>query len=134
MRTSIRLAALVGAVVFSVNCGGGGGTENNDPTPGDLTLSLATPNSNDGAIRLTITGPAAPTAVTAASAGLQVFKGALGTTTVVIVTGALADGPLLHITVPDTRKDEDYTVAINEVSSTAFAVVATTGYAVDVSK
>lgn len=133
MRKTTRFAALLAAVAITVNCGGGG-TENNDPTPGDLTLTLNTPNSNDGAIRLTITGPDAPTAVTAVGGGVQVFKSALGTTMTIIVTGALADGPLLHITVPDTRDDEDYNVAVNEVSSTSYAVVATTGYSVDVSK
>lgn len=134
MRHMTRLAAFAALIAFGVNCGGGG-TENNDPTPGDLTIELTTPNTNDGAIKLTITSAVAPTAISAAAAGVEVFtSGPLSTTTTVIVTGNLAAGPLLHITVPDTRDDEDYTAAVVQVASTTYAIRGNGGYALEVTK
>lgn len=134
MRRISRLTAVVALVAFGVNCGGGG-TENNDPTPGDLTIELTTPNGDDAAIKLTITAPVAPTAITAAAAGLQVFRsGPIGTTTTVVITGDMSAGALLHLTVPDTRQDEDYTATVVQVASTTYALRGNTGYALTVTK
>lgn len=135
MRLITRVAAFAALIAFGVNCGGGGGTENNDPTPGDLTIELTSPNTDDGAIKLTIVSPVAPTAISAASAGIEVFtSGALTTSTTVIVTGDLGAGPLLHITVPDTRDDEDYAATVVQVASTGYAIRANTGYTLEVTK
>lgn len=134
MRHMTRLAAFAALIVFGVNCGGGG-TENNDPTPGDLTIELTTPNTDDGAIRLIIVSPVAPTAISSASAGVEVFtSGPLSTSTTVIVTGDVGAGALINITVPDTRDDEDYSATVVQVASATYAIRANTGYALEVTK
>lgn len=133
MRILPRLAALATVIVSGANCRGS--TENNDPTPGDLTISLASPNSDDGAIRLRISGVTTSTPIVAAGSGKEVFLSSTGSTsTRVIVTGAISAGPLLRITVPDTRKDEDYSVVVEEVASTDYAVRPTAGYVLSVEK
>jgi hypothetical protein len=130
-----RLAAFAALILFGVNCGGGGGTENNDPTPGDLTIELTSPNTDDGAIKLIIVSPVTPTAISSAAAGVEIFtSGPLSTSTTVIVTGDLSAGPLLHITVPDTRDDEDYAATVVQVASATYAIRTNTGYALDVTK
>ena len=135
MRRITRLAALAALVTLGVNCGGGDGDNGSDePTPGNLTIALTSPNSDDGAIKLTIAGPVAPTAITA-SAGLELFQsGPIGTSTTVIVTGDLAAGPLLTIAVADTRKDEDYSATVVQVASETYALRTNAGYSLAVSK
>ena len=133
MRQITKFVAIAAMVVFGVNCGGG--SEPNDPEPGNLTVALtATPNNDDAAIKLRIIAPVAPSAITAA-AGLQVFlNGPIGTSTTVVVTGDMTAGPLLTLTVPDTRKADDYSASVLQVASTTYALRGVTGYALTVDK
>src|SRR5690349_6940610 len=91
-------AALLLAAAFLPACGGDAG-EPAKPIPGDLTVSLATPNT-DGALLVAISGPAAVGAVQAAAPGAVVRARTQGTTTTVAVFGTLGAGPLLRLTVP----------------------------------
>ncbi len=134
MRNLTRLALLSAVVAFGVNCGGGG-NEPDVPKPGALSVALTTPNIDDAAIKLTLTSPVAPTAIAAASAGLRLFvSGTIGTTTTVVVTGDMTAGPILTLTVPDTRAVGDYSAAVVQVASTTYALRANTGYALSVDK
>ena len=123
-------AALV--VLFAAACGGEKATEPTKPTvvPGDLSLRLTTPNADDGAIVLTITGPTAVTNVAASPQGVTVHARTVGTTTRVAVFGALATGELLHFTVPDVNAAAQFAAQVTEVSDRASALRASTvGYA-----
>ncbi len=135
MNRYLRLASFGAALLVSINCGGGG-TENNDPVPGPLSVVLTSPNGDDAAMILTLTTPVAPTSLTAGS-GLALFlDGAPGaTTTRVVLTGTMTTGStLLTIQVPDTRADEDYSVTVDQVASTTYALRSVTGYAASVEK
>jgi hypothetical protein len=119
MKTLPRAALFLAAVLLSA-CGGDGGTPA-QPLPGDLTVSLATPNA-DGALLIAITGPDAVGAVQAAAPGTVVRAQTQGTTTTVAVFGTLAAGPLLRLTVPDTRQAGHYTATVREAADTQNAL------------
>lgn len=103
-------------VALALACDGNG----TGPTPGPLTVNLTTPNSGaDGAVMLTLTGPAAPTSV-AARAGLTLWGGPVTTTTATLaLTGTLSTGPILTLQVADTRQVDQYSVTLVQVAATA---------------
>ena len=102
--------------------------------PGELVVSLATPNTADGALLIAISGPDAVSAVQPAAAGAVVRARTQGTTTNVAVFGALADGPLLRISVPDVRQAKRYTATVREAADPENAVrPSLAGYALTVS-
>lgn len=128
------LVVLTGAAGALLACGGGG-SEPNEPLPGVLTVSLTTPNADDAALLLTLTGPAAPSAVTAADPALRVFlAGPPGPATSLVVTGAMTDGAILTLQVPDVRQVKEYTATLVEVASTTYQVRPLTGYRLRVSR
>jgi hypothetical protein len=114
MKTLPRAALLLAAALLPA-CGGGDASEPAQPVPGDLTVSLATPNA-DGALLIAITGPDAVGAVQPAAAGAVVRARTQGTTTTVAVFGALAAGPLLRLSVPDVRQAAHYTATLREAA------------------
>src|SRR5437667_12815161 len=115
---------------------GGAGSCSSDagtgPVAGVLTVSLATPNAgSDGAIQFRVTGPVAPTSVTAAP-GLRVFSQPLTMVTRVAVTGTLTNGPVLTIGVADTRKLIHYATTIEAVAGSDFQLRPLTGYSLTI--
>lgn len=117
---------------------GGAGSCSSDagtgPVAGVLTVSLATPNAgSDGAIQFRFTGPVAPTSITAAP-GLRVFSQPLTMVTRVAVTGTLANGAVVTIGVPDTRKLSQYSATIEAVAGSDFQLRSLTGYSLTVSQ
>ena len=123
-----RLLPLLLLVLASA-CGDGGPTEPAGPIPGILTVALTTPNPDDGALLLTISGGRVST-VDAASAGYQVYTAQPDTTTTrVLVTGDIAAGDVVRIHVPDTRGAAAYHATIAQAASrTTFAQRVLTGY------
>ncbi len=116
---------------------GGAGSCSSDagtgPVAGELTISLATPNSGaDGAIQFRFTGPLAPTSVTAGP-GLLVFSQPLTMVTRVAVTGTLTNGAVVTIGVPDTRKLSQYSATIEAVAGSDFQLRPLTGYSLTIS-
>ena len=131
MRTLLRAAPLLAAALLSA-CDAG---EPAKPLPGELVVSLATPNPADGAMVVTITGPGAVGAVQAAAAGNVVRSRTQGATTSVAVFGAIAAGPLVRIAVPDVRQAEGYTATVREAADPANALrPSLAGYALTVSR
>ena len=86
------------------------------PVPGSLNLRLVTPNPDDGAIMLDITGPAPAAALTSPVQGLVVHARANGNTSRVAVFGALASGALLRFSVPDVNAAPQFSAQVIEVS------------------
>ena len=93
-----RIASLLLIAVAGLGCGEEAGSPG-EPEPGVLRVSLATPNGDDGAIMLEMTG--AVDSIEAAGSYALFVARPTAEITRLIVTGALADGLLLRIHVPD---------------------------------
>ena len=130
MRPAVRILLVAAAVAAALTCG-------NDvvaPVAGELKVNLATPNSGDGAILISVAGPVALTSVTA-PAGLRVFAGPLtGTTTKFAITGPLTSGVVLMLGVQDVNKVASYTAGMLQVAATSYALRSISGYSLTVSK
>ena len=127
----VSRAALLLAAALLAACDAGAPAK---PLPGDLTVSLATPNV-DGALVVAITGPDAVGAVQAAAPGTVVRVRTQGTTTTVAVFGAVAAGPLLRLTVSDVRQASRYAATVREAADEQNAPRASlAGYTLAVSR
>ncbi len=102
-----------GAVVLAaitIACGGdttnGGTGPAETSNPGFVNVTLATPNSNDGALLLTLSGGTMDSLT--ASAG-TIFFASTGTNTFrVMVAGTIVDGPIVRFWMPDRRNVAQY--------------------------
>ena len=111
--------------------GCGGGTEPTQPTAGPLDLVLSTPNNGDGAILLTVSGGAIDS-VSAAGYPIHAAR-ASGTSFRVVVTGAITDGTIARVHVPNTALAGSYAVTISDVAEAGtYALRNLAGYSVDV--
>jgi len=94
------------------------------PTAGEVTLSLKTPNADDGAVAFVVTIPA-PNEITGASAacdGCDVFSTQVSATELRgIVTGDLSAGPVVRLAVSQAGPNQAYRVEVLAVASRQFA-------------
>jgi hypothetical protein len=95
--------------------------------PGWLTISLDTPNANDGAVQLAVSGPVIEAAeVTGGFDGLATVS---ATQAWIVVTGAVGDGAVARIRVPDLNKASQYSVSVQAVAARGtYALGSTAGY------
>lgn len=108
------LTMLVSQCKFADDPSGGGGT---GPTPGAATVALITPNGDDGAVFLTITGPTAP-AFTAADPEYRIFRRQVGPGEVrLIIVGNLRNGALLSFQLQDLATLGDYHATVGSVAA-----------------
>jgi hypothetical protein len=137
----IRVALTAAALAFSAACSADGGPMEPPPPaespalePGVLTLRLATPHADDGALLLTLVGPGPITEVAAAAGSAYVVHSrAVDGVTRIAVFGAVAAGDLVRFTVPDVNRAASYSAALLELSDRASALRASTdGYALTV--
>ena len=146
----VRVLLLSGAAGVTLSCGGGGGdrTPTQPPpeqpatpaqptapvaVPGTLTVRLVTPNADDGAILLEITGPAPIADITAAVQGAVVHSRIVGNTTRVAVFGSLAGGALVKFSVPDVNAAPQFTGQVTEASDRASTLrTSVTGYQITI--
>lgn len=127
----LRRALTGTAVSLLIACGDSSG-----PAAGNLTVNLTTPNSGfDGAVMLVLSSPVAPTSVTA-GAGLTLWGGPVTTTSVkLVLTGTLSTGPILTLHVNDVNQVSQYSVSLQQVAATGFALrPSLTGYSATVTK
>jgi hypothetical protein len=102
------------------------------PTPGTLTVSLATPAQDDRAVMITVSGPGIGT-VASASGAYTLYTKPEDAGVRAALFGPLASGPLLRFNVPDTRQAKSYSATIIEVATAANQLRAIgAGYAVTV--
>jgi hypothetical protein len=76
------------------------------PTPGWLTVQLTTPNTNDGAVQLRVTGPSIDSIATD-----DRYRGvgqANASSADVIITGSIAGGTVARFRVPDVNRAASY--------------------------
>jgi hypothetical protein len=99
-----------------LSCGGGdGGATGPKAVPGELTLSLVTPNSDDRAVLISIAGPGPISAITASRTESMAFSQVTTGKASVAVFGALTSGPLVRFTVPDVAAAASYSATVTEV-------------------
>lgn len=110
-------AAVAIASLFSMVLGGSGCTDSvGVPGPGPVTVSLVTPNPDDRAILVTVTGPGIED-VARASSGYTVHWKLLSDHEVrVIVFGTLSDGPIFTFSAPDRKSLAGYSGNVIEVA------------------
>jgi len=132
----MRIDRLVSAAALTLSLAACGDTSGPPvPKPGDLTLKLALPASDDRAMLVTISGPEAIGTITAAGPAYTVFGRPSGTTAKVAVFGTLVAGPVVKFAVPDVNKADQYTAAVTEVAGSANQLrPQLTGYSVTVAK
>jgi hypothetical protein len=95
--------------------GCGGGSDLSPPLSGPLDLVLDTPAKDDGIVLIEIAGGAVDS-VTAL--GYRTEPSPNGTRPVrVVVSGALADGKLVRIWVPDRSRAPDYSATVLEAAA-----------------
>lgn len=105
---TVGLIALGVAVTGSCSSSDGGPSGG----PGTLAVVLDTPNTDDAAIQLTVTGDSIKN-VTAPGAFTK-FENSSGNTVSLVVLGALTDGQLVSFDVPNTSGS--YVAAIVDVA------------------
>lgn len=104
--------ALVLLISFAAACGG------DPPIPprdGTAIIRLFTPNTQDGALLIRITGEVE--SVSSAAAGLTVASSRQGNITRVIVTGDIGEGDIIEFRVPDTDLLASYTAFVEQAAS-----------------
>ena len=113
-----RKACAVVLAAMTIACDGNKdivGTGPDDTiNPGFVNVTLATPNSNDGALLLTLSGGTMDSL--AASAG-TIFFASTGTNTLrVMVAGTITAGPVVRFWMPDRRNVAQYLATLEQVA------------------
>jgi hypothetical protein len=108
-RTRILAAALLGAAVLA--CG-----DNGPGTPGTLVLSVATSQSDDAGILLTVTGPGIDDVSMTASGQVVYWRLTAENEARILVLGNFASGPLVKLSVPDIGRAGDYVGTVVDVT------------------
>ncbi len=126
-RRLARFALLAGMALALGSCSG--------PAAGELTVSLVTPNSDDGAlvVRVTASESQEITGATVACTGCKIFPERPSATELrAVVTGDLVAGPLVRVSVTDTKSPTSYTVTVQQVASRTFQVRSPSGYSLTI--
>jgi len=103
------------------------------PVAGDLTLTLVSPGSADGAILVRVTGEIE----SVTGLGNYVVEAAEvpGGMWRIVVAGTIVPGPIARIRVPDVNDTAPYLAIVEQVAARGtFALLSTGGYTVQVSK
>jgi hypothetical protein len=94
-----------------------GCSNNTGPTAAALNVSLSSPNADDGAVLLTISGGPVDSVE---ALGYAVYTARSGAETLeLIVTGHFGSGPIARIHVPDSRHVSRYSARIGQVAARA---------------
>jgi hypothetical protein len=85
------------------------------PTAGTLNLTLASPNSDDGAVLFTISGGPVDSLT---APGQQIYTSRLDSNTLrVILIGPLQAGTVARVYLPDVRLASNYSAAVNQAAA-----------------
>ncbi len=125
--------ALMGLGLLALLVVGCGGDKTTGPVAGDLTLTLTTPGTSDGAVLIRVTGPVE--SITPVSGYLLESEPLSGGMTRLVIVGSIVAGPIARIRVPDVNAVGTYLTLVEQVADrNTFALLSTAGYAVSVSK
>ena len=128
----VTVGAVAGALILGASaCDSGGSSEGNGP----VQVSLSTPSADDGALVITIAGPAF-TAVRPASASYEVFWRAVNQNeTRVIVVGDIVDGLLFTATAPEAAAAAEFSAEVMEIANRGDALrPSMAGYSLSVAR
>ncbi|HEY4320794.1 MAG TPA: hypothetical protein VGM77_06380 [Gemmatimonadales bacterium] len=101
-------------------------------TAGYLTVRLATPRGDDGAVQFAVHGPAIDSVTLLNYDG---FVSNDGLSANFVVTGNVANGEVAHVFVPDLSKASNYTVSVAAAAArTSYQLQALDGYSATVAK
>ena len=96
------------------------------PTGGWLTVQLTTPNTNDGAVQLSITGPEIDSVKLV---GYQGFNTTTGSEADLVATGTIASGDIARVYVPDLSKTGAYQATVSAAAASGtFVLQSLAGY------
>jgi len=127
--TRALLGRLALAAVLLAACG----DNPNQPVAGDLTVTLATPGSSDGAVMIRLAG--AIESVSPVGGYRVESTGISGGLTRIIVVGPVTSGAVARIRVPDINAVDEYVGLVEQVADRAtFALLSTAGYSVSISR
>lgn len=128
---ALRVVGLLALVGLAANCGGG---DSGGPEPGFLTLTLNTPNFDDGALLFKVVGGEVDSVVAGGPMTQEIAFTVQPSFTRVVVAGSLVDGVVARAYVPDVNNAADYSVVIEQIAvRNTFTQRATGGYSVTVS-
>jgi len=126
--TLVTLAGLIAAAACTDHP-----TAATAPPPGSGIVSLATPNANDGALRLTVHGPALSTLQVSSSSNLFYTRMASDSEARVIVIGNVTAGPLLTFKIATGQPVSAYSATLEQVASRSDSLrVSLSGYALTI--
>lgn len=125
-RVRLRIALLTmlsGALAACSGGDGGGGTTGPPPLPqpGTLVLRLTSPQADDRAARIQVSGGAV-SAVRAPSSDLTVYGAPGASGALVIAIGSLASGIVAQLDVPDVNRAASYRATLVEVADSRYAL------------
>ena len=114
------------AVIAALGCG------EDAPVPGTISISLNTPNSNDGAMVVTLSGSGI-TGLQPANSSYQVFQRLVTVDELrVVVFGNLSQGPVLTATVPNINDPDGYAALLVQVANRNNELQENSGYSLTV--
>lgn len=115
MRAIHRCCLLVAGAVFLNTCGDSP-TAPAAPEPGTIVATLRGATPGDAAMIVRVHGPGTLGSMTSASAGYALHARAAGDSARAAVFGAVANGPLFQLSVPDVHRIAEYRATVVEVS------------------
>ena len=96
-------------------------------TPGWLTIQFTTPNSEDGAVQLRVTGPVIDSVVV--DSRYDSFGATSATVGDLVATGNIVTGNLARFRVPDVNRTAEYSVSVVAVAQkSTYALRGAAGY------
>lgn len=138
MKRLAYMMALAGMATSVGSCGNdpsgpGGGGGGGGGNAGTATVSLTSPNADDGAVLVTVNGTGLSN-VRPPNSSYQVFwRLASANVLKVAVVGDLATGPLFTVDVPDITNLSGYSGTVDEAASRTDALRGSlTGYSISV--
>jgi hypothetical protein len=117
------VATITVALAFTAACS----SDTIGPMPGALRVVLLTPNSDDGALLLTVSGGNIDTVE---AAGYSTYTSRISPTSFrVVVAGDISAGAILTVRVPDVHASATYQATISQAASrSSFLLQNLTGY------
>jgi hypothetical protein len=122
---ALLLAVLLGASAC------GGGSDLSAPLSGALDLAIRTPSDDVGIVLVEVTGG---TVDSVTALGYRTEASSVGTAPLrIVVSGALRDGKLVRIWVPDRTRASDYLATVVEAAArTTYQLQDVADYQIDV--
>lgn len=132
-RMWIPVMAIVIGLFAGLACGDDDGVTG--PVAGSLVVSLTTPNADDGAIMLTVTGGTIESPAATSASHAFFYRQVSSTSVSAILVGDISAGPLMTIDVPDVNAVASYSATVIEVADQANDLRASlTGYELTTSR